>query len=31
MVLDRGRIAYSGPSEALLEDPQRLAALFVAH
>ena len=30
IVLDRGRIAYSGPSRTLLDDPQRLAALFVA-
>ncbi len=30
MVLDRGRIAYSGPSRKLLDDPERLAALFVA-
>ena len=30
MVLDRGRIAYAGPSRELLEDPERLAALFVA-
>ena len=30
MVLDRGRIAYSGPSSVLLDDPERLAALFVA-
>jgi branched-chain amino acid transport system ATP-binding protein len=30
MVLDRGRIAYSGPSRELLGDPERLAALFVA-
>jgi len=30
MVLDRGRIAYSGPSSELLGDPERLAALFVA-
>jgi hypothetical protein len=29
-VLDRGRIAYSGPSSTLLGDPERLAALFVA-
>jgi branched-chain amino acid transport system ATP-binding protein len=30
VVLDRGRIAYSGPSRQLLGDPERLAALFVA-
>jgi branched-chain amino acid transport system ATP-binding protein len=30
MVLDRGRVAYSGPSRELLDDPERLAALFVA-
>jgi branched-chain amino acid transport system ATP-binding protein len=30
VVLDRGRIAYSGPSGELLDDPERLAALFVA-
>jgi branched-chain amino acid transport system ATP-binding protein len=30
VVLDRGRIAYSGPSSELLGDPERLAALFVA-
>ncbi|HEX2567038.1 MAG TPA: ABC transporter ATP-binding protein [Burkholderiales bacterium] len=30
LVLDRGRIAYSGPSSTLLGDPERLAALFVA-
>jgi branched-chain amino acid transport system ATP-binding protein len=30
IVLDRGRVAYSGRSQELLEDPKRLAALFVA-
>ena len=30
VVLDRGRIAYSGSSRELLGDPERLAALFVA-
>jgi branched-chain amino acid transport system ATP-binding protein len=30
LVLDRGRIAYAGPSRELLDDPERLAALFVA-
>ena len=30
VVLDRGRIAYSGASSVLLDDPERLAALFVA-
>ncbi len=30
LVLDRGRVAYSGRSRDLLEDPERLAALFVA-
>jgi branched-chain amino acid transport system ATP-binding protein len=30
VVLDRGRIAYSGGSRPLLDDPKRLAALFVA-
>jgi len=30
IVLDRGRVAYSGQSRELLEDPKRLAALFVA-
>jgi branched-chain amino acid transport system ATP-binding protein len=30
VVLDRGRIAFSGPSRQLLDDPERLAALFVA-
>jgi len=30
VVLDRGRISYSGPSSELLGDPERLAALFVA-
>jgi branched-chain amino acid transport system ATP-binding protein len=30
LVLNRGRIAYSGPSAALLDDPKRLAALIVA-
>jgi branched-chain amino acid transport system ATP-binding protein len=30
MVLNRGRIAYTGTSKALLDDPDRLADLFVA-
>jgi len=30
IVLDRGRVAYSGRSGELLDDPKRLAALFVA-
>jgi branched-chain amino acid transport system ATP-binding protein len=30
IVLDRGRVAYSGRSRDLLDDPERLAALFVA-
>jgi branched-chain amino acid transport system ATP-binding protein len=30
IVLDRGRVAYSGRAAALLADPERLAALFVA-
>jgi branched-chain amino acid transport system ATP-binding protein len=30
VVLDRGRVSYSGASETLLDDPERLAALFVA-
>jgi branched-chain amino acid transport system ATP-binding protein len=30
LVLDRGRVAYSGRSADLLDDPKRLAALFVA-
>jgi branched-chain amino acid transport system ATP-binding protein len=30
LVLNRGRIAYSGPSADLLEDPQRLTSLVVA-
>ncbi|MBV8032085.1 MAG: ABC transporter ATP-binding protein [Betaproteobacteria bacterium] len=30
LVLNRGRIAYSGASTTLLRDPERLAALFVA-
>ena len=30
IVLDRGRVAYSGQSRMLLDDPHRLAALFVA-
>jgi branched-chain amino acid transport system ATP-binding protein len=30
IVLDRGRVAYSGRSSDLLGDPKRLAALFVA-
>jgi branched-chain amino acid transport system ATP-binding protein len=29
VVLDRGRVAYSGRSRDLLGDPKRLAALFV--
>ena len=31
LVLNRGRVAYYGPSAALLADPQRLASLVVAH
>ena len=30
LALDRGRVAYTGGSAALLADPQRLSALFVA-
>jgi branched-chain amino acid transport system ATP-binding protein len=30
MVLNRGRVSYSGPSAALLADPQRLTSLVVA-
>jgi branched-chain amino acid transport system ATP-binding protein len=30
MVLNRGRVSYSGPSAELLADPQRLAGLIVA-
>jgi len=30
IVLDRGRVAFSGPSRTLLDDPDRLAALYVA-
>jgi len=30
MVLNRGRVAYSGPSAELLADPQRLTGLIVA-
>jgi len=30
VVLDRGRVAYRGTSRALLDEPERLAALFVA-
>ena len=30
IVLNRGRIAYSGPSADLLADPQRLTSLVVA-
>jgi branched-chain amino acid transport system ATP-binding protein len=30
MVLNRGRVAYCGPSAALLRDPQRLTSLIVA-
>ena len=30
MVLNRGRVSYSGPSAELLADPQRLTALVVA-
>jgi len=30
IVLDRGRVSYSGKSRTLLDDPERLAALFVA-
>jgi branched-chain amino acid transport system ATP-binding protein len=31
VVLDRGRVAFSGRSRVLLDDPERLAALYVAH
>ncbi len=31
IVLDRGRVVFSGRSRDLLADPARLAALFVAH
>jgi len=31
MVLDRGQAAFEGPSRELLDDPERLAGLFVAH
>jgi len=31
IVLERGRVAFSGRSRALLDDPERLAALYVAH
>jgi branched-chain amino acid transport system ATP-binding protein len=30
IVLDRGRVAFSGRSKVLLDDPERLAALYVA-
>jgi branched-chain amino acid transport system ATP-binding protein len=30
MVLNRGRVAHYGPSDALLADPQRLSSLIVA-
>ena len=30
VVLNRGRVSYSGPSAELLDDPQRLTALVVA-
>ncbi len=30
IVLNRGRVSYSGPSAELLADPQRLTALVVA-
>jgi branched-chain amino acid transport system ATP-binding protein len=30
LVLNRGRIAYSGPSAGLLADPQRLTSLVMA-
>jgi branched-chain amino acid transport system ATP-binding protein len=30
IVLERGRVSYSGKSKTLLDDPERLAALFVA-
>ena len=30
IVLDRGRVVYSGPSETLRSDPERLAQLIVA-
>ena len=30
LVLDRGRVAFSGRSKVLLDDPERLAALYVA-
>ena len=30
IALNRGRISYAGPSATLLEDPERLARLFVA-
>jgi branched-chain amino acid transport system ATP-binding protein len=29
VVLNRGRVSYSGPSDELLKDPQRLAALVM--
>jgi len=31
IVLDRGRVAFSGRSRALLDDPELLAGLYVAH
>jgi hypothetical protein len=30
IVLSRGRVVHSGPSAALLADPQRLTSLIVA-
>ena len=30
LVLNRGRVSYSGPSDALLADPQRLTSLVLA-
>ena len=30
LVLNRGRVSYSGPSRELLADPQRLTSLVVA-
>jgi branched-chain amino acid transport system ATP-binding protein len=30
LVLNRGRVSYSGSSEELLADPQRLTSLVVA-
>jgi len=31
VVLDRGRVSFSGRSRVLLDDPERLAGLYVAH